>query len=166
MKLSLVILFGLSILISCEAQNKNEETKAMKFKVEKTEQEWKEILTPEQYYVLREKGTERPFTGEYNMLFNDGTYSCAACKAPLFTSDSKFDSHCGWPSFDSAIADSAIVEKKDVSHGMVRTEIMCGTCGGHLGHVFNDGPTTTGLRYCVNSLSVKFEDDEKNISEK
>lgn len=166
MKLPLTILLGFAMLISCEAQTKKEETKTMNFKVEKTEQEWKEILTPEQYYVIREKGTERPFTGEYNMLFKDGTYACAACKAPLFTSDSKFDSHCGWPSFDSAIADSAIIEKTDRSHGMVRTEIMCGTCGGHLGHVFNDGPTTTGLRYCVNSLSVKFEGGEENNSEK
>ncbi len=139
------------------ASNKNETT----FNITKTDDEWKAQLTPEQYYILREKGTERPGTGEFNLHFEDGTYHCAACDAPLFESDSKFDAHCGWPSFDQAINDSAIVEKIDKSHGMLRTEIMCANCGGHLGHVFNDGPTDTGLRYCVNSISIGFEEEEK-----
>jgi len=131
------------------------------FPLEKTEQQWKEQLTPQEYYVIREKGTERPYTGEYNMHFEEGTYTCRACDTPLFTSDSKFDSHCGWPSFDQGISNGAIVEKLDKTHGMIRTEIMCANCGGHLGHVFNDGPTATGLRYCVNSLSIDFKDTKE-----
>ena len=95
------------------------------------------------------------------MHFEEGTYTCRACDAPLFTSDSKFDSHCGWPSFDQGIDNGAIVEKLDKTHGMIRTEIMCANCGGHLGHVFNDGPTSTGLRYCVNSLSIDFKDTKE-----
>ena len=152
-----------SLLISCQAQN-NESmiNKAPdQFPLEKTEQQWKKQLTPQEYFVIREKGTERPYTGEYNMHFEEGTYACRACDAPLFTSDSKFDSHCGWPSFDQGISNGAIVEKLDKTHGMIRTEIMCANCGGHLGHVFNDGPTATGLRYCVNSLSIDFKDTKK-----
>lgn len=125
-------------------------------KVFKTEEEWKKELSPDQYYVLREKGTERPFTGKLLLNKEDGIYTCAGCGNPLFTSDSKFDAHCGWPSFDKEIAAGKIVTKDDNSLGMHRTEIMCGRCGGHLGHVFDDGPTDTGLRYCVNSLSLEF----------
>lgn len=119
-------------------------------------EEWKNKLTPEQYYILREKGTERPFTG--TLLYNneDGKYVCAGCGNELFSSESKFHSHCGWPSFDSEIAKGKILYQKDYSHGMIRTEILCANCGGHLGHVFDDGPTDTGLRYCVNSLALKF----------
>lgn len=148
-------------MVACNAQNTKttKNTEEVNYKVEKTEEEWRQQLSPAQYYVLREKGTERPNTGEYNLHFKDGVYSCAACQSPLFKSDSKFESSCGWPSFDSAIADSAVIEKRDITHGMVRTEILCGTCGGHLGHVFEDGPTNTGLRYCINSLSMKFEDE-------
>lgn len=125
--------------------------------VKKTEEEWKKILTPEQYQILREKGTERPGTGEYNNTTAKGVYACAACGTELFTSDQKFDSHCGWPSFDNNIAGGDRVKQvKDFSHGMIRTEIVCATCGGHLGHIFDDGPTATGNRYCVNSLSLKF----------
>lgn len=129
----------------------------MSEKVLKTDEEWRKELTPEQYYVLRQKGTERPGTGEYNLHFEEGTYYCSGCNAPLFKSDSKFESHCGWPSFDAAISDSSILEIVDRSHGMVRTEIICAKCEGHIGHVFNDGPTDTGLRYCVNSVSIEFE---------
>ena len=152
-----------SLLLSCQAQsNESMINKAPdQFPLEKTEQQWKEQLTPQEYFVIREKGTERPYTGEYNMHFEEGTYTCRACAAPLFTSDSKFDSHCGWPSFDQGISNGAIVEKLDKSHGMIRTEIMCANCGGHLGHVFNDGPTATGLRYCVNSLSIDFKDTKE-----
>lgn len=124
-----------------------------------TEKEYKEKLTPEQYYVLREKGTERPFTGEYNTHYEDGVYSCAACGNDLFKSDQKFDSGCGWPSFDDEI-EGAIERKRDTTHGMIRTEIMCSNCGSHLGHVFNDGPTPSGIRHCVNSLSLEFKKED------
>ena len=119
--------------------------------------EWRDRLTPEEFTVLREKGTERAFTGEYWNVFEDGVYRCRGCGESLFESDSKFDAGCGWPSFDRADADGVIAEARDTSHGMVRTEIMCQKCGGHLGHVFPDGPSETGLRYCVNSLSVKLD---------
>ncbi len=123
-----------------------------------TEQDWKERLNPEQYYVLREKGTERAFSGHLLNNKEKGIYSCAACGAELFNSTQKFDSHCGWPSFDNELGDSSkIIKKKDLSHGMVRTEILCSNCGSHLGHLFDDGPTETGLRYCVNSLSLDFK---------
>jgi peptide-methionine (R)-S-oxide reductase len=130
--------------------------KNMVKKVEKTEEEWKQILTPEQYYILREKGTDRAGLGGYTMHFEKGTYHCAACDLQLFESGSKFESHCGWPSFDDAI-DGTVEFVLDKSHGMIRTEIICASCGGHLGHVFNDGPQeTTGQRYCVNTTSIKF----------
>jgi len=152
----------LMMTISCNAQNKTEMKKDQdSFDVVKSEQEWQKQLSAEEYFVIREKGTERPFTGEYNMHFEEGTYNCRACSAPLFSSDSKFDSHCGWPSFDAGIESGAIVEKLDKTHGMIRTEILCAKCGGHLGHVFNDGPTATGLRYCVNSLSISFDKPEE-----
>lgn len=126
-------------------------------KVVKTEEEWKKILSPEQYDVLRLKGTESPFTGKYNIHSEKGKYTCGACGYELFSSDMKFDSHCGWPSFDKEIGDGSRIKKiKDISHGMVRTEIVCARCGGHLGHIFDDGPTETGVRYCVNSLSIDF----------
>jgi len=139
-----------------------EENNKQQFKVNKTDEEWKAELTEEQYYVLRQAGTERPYTGQYNMHFEKGVYTCAGCGEVLFSSDSKFDAHCGWPSFDREIETGKIIEKLDTSHGMVRTEILCGSCGGHLGHVFNDGPTETGLRYCVNSLSLDFEEKSED----
>jgi peptide-methionine (R)-S-oxide reductase len=134
----------------------------MKFPVDLPEEEWEKKLTPEEFYVLRKKGTERPFSGEYNLHFKDGTYYCRGCGAALFDSASKFDSHCGWPSFDREKEKGLIKEIRDHSHGMIRTEIVCGNCGSHLGHVFDDGPTETGLRYCVNSLSIKFKDDKND----
>ncbi len=134
-----------------------EKQKTMSNTVQKTEEEWKKTLSPEQLYVLREKGTERPGTGEYNHHDKIGTYCCAGCGAELFTNEQKFDSHCGWPSFDNNIAGGDRVKQiPDYSHGMIRTEIVCANCGGHLGHIFDDGPTATGQRYCVNSLSLKF----------
>ncbi len=128
----------------------------MKFEIEKTDQEWKQILNPEQYKILREKGTERPFTGKYNDHKEKGKYVCAGCGTELFISDTKFESGCGWPSFYAAADNETILEKTDKSFGMTRTEILCSKCGGHLGHVFNDGPKPTGLRYCVNSASLDF----------
>jgi peptide-methionine (R)-S-oxide reductase len=126
-------------------------------KVHKTEEEWRRELTPMQYAVLREKATERPFTGEYEHEETEGVYVCAGCGQPLFGSESKFDSGCGWPSFTAPIEDANVDEDRDISHGMVRTEILCSKCDGHLGHVFPDGPGPTGLRYCVNSASLKLE---------
>lgn len=125
---------------------------------EKSEADWKKELSPDQYRILREKGTERPFTGEYNTHYENGVYSCAGCGSELYRSAAKFDSGCGWPSFDEEI-DGAIERRRDTTHGMIRTEITCANCGGHLGHVFNDGPTATGIRHCVNSLSLDFKKD-------
>ncbi len=130
-------------------------------KVTHTDEEWKKMLTPEQYNVLREKGTERAFSGKYWDTKTPGVYKCAACGAVLFSSDAKFDSGCGWPSFDKMLADGAIVEHTDTSFGMSRTEVTCARCGGHLGHVFDDGPTSTHLRYCINSASIDLETEKK-----
>lgn len=124
-----------------------------------SEEEFKKKLTPEQYTVLREKGTEAPFTGKYVHEKKDGTYNCIACGNPLFASDAKFDSGTGWPSFDTALP-GAIKQIDDDSHGMHRTEVVCAQCGSHLGHVFNDGPTTTGKRYCLNSVCLDLEENK------
>ena len=128
--------------------------------VEKPEEEWKKELSPLQYSVLREKATERPFTGALETCHDRGTYKCAACGAELFESDAKFDSGSGWPSFRRPKEAAGVDEERDVSHGMTRTEVLCARCGGHLGHVFEDGPKPTGLRYCINSASLKFEKKE------
>ena len=126
-------------------------------KVNKTEEEWRKELTLEQYRILREKGTERPFTGEYNDFDEVGEYVCAGCGEKLFQSETKFNAGCGWPSFYAPGTEKGIDEHRDTSHGMIRTEVTCANCGGHLGHVFPDGPAPTGLRYCINSASIKFE---------
>ena len=128
-------------------------------KVEKTDAEWREELTPAQYEVLRRQGTERPFTGKYWNVKNDGIYRCAGCGAELFSSDTKFESGTGWPSFyEPAIAENVAIHT-DTSHGMIRTEVRCGSCGGHLGHVFDDGPNPTGLRYCINSCALDLQSE-------
>jgi peptide-methionine (R)-S-oxide reductase len=126
-------------------------------KVVKTDTEWRADLSPEQYRVLRLAGTEAPFTGEYDEVFEPGTYLCAGCGAELFDSETKYNSGCGWPAFYESRSE-AVDEETDVSHGMVRTEVTCARCGGHLGHVFPDGPQPTGLRYCINSASLKLEE--------
>ena len=126
-------------------------------KIALTDAEWRERLTPEQYQVLRQGGTERAFTGEYDKNKASGEYLCAGCGTPLFTSDTKYDSGSGWPSFTAPVEDGAVEELRDSSHGMVRTEVRCATCEGHLGHVFPDGPGPEGLRYCMNSASLAFK---------
>lgn len=156
------LLLSLFPFSACQSMDSNtsdnqptNQSKEMK-QLPQTENEWKEILSPEAYYVLRQKGTERPGTGIYDQHWDSGTYVCAGCGSELFHSTTKFDAHCGWPSFYESIDKSKIKEKTDLSHGMIRTEVLCATCGGHLGHVFNDGPKPTGMRYCINSVSLGF----------
>ena len=124
------------------------------------DESWRDKLTPEEFAVCREKGTERPFTGEYWDCDKDGVYNCRCCGEPLFLSDSKFDAGCGWPSFFQPAESEVILEAPDPSAGRMRTEVMCKKCGSHLGHVFDDGPNPTGLRYCINSVSIKLEEGE------
>jgi methionine-R-sulfoxide reductase len=160
-KFALFITFVVIACYSCNSQvkekNNNNPVKNMDTtQITKSEEEWKKSLTPEQFHILRDKGTDRPFTGKYYLTTDKGVYLCAACGNELFTSDMKFESSCGWPSFDKEIKGGKITTKVDRSLGMVRTEILCAKCGGHLGHLFDDGPTETGQRYCVNSTSLNF----------
>ena len=126
-------------------------------KIHKSEAEWRKLLSPEEYAVARQKNTERPFTGRYWDNREPGIYRCVGCGTPLFSSDTKFDAGCGWPSYFEAIDPTLVREEPDFSHGMTRTEVLCNVCDSHLGHVFPDGPPPTGLRYCLNSVSLKFE---------
>jgi peptide-methionine (R)-S-oxide reductase len=128
-------------------------------KINKTDNEWEQLLTPEQFYVTRQRGTERPFSGEYNDCKIAGMFQCSCCDAPLFSSEHKFDSGSGWPSYWQPVDEEAITAKSDQSLGVVRTEVLCAACDAHLGHVFTDGPQPTGLRYCINSLSLKLEEN-------
>jgi peptide-methionine (R)-S-oxide reductase len=155
MRKSLLFLFT-ATLITIQGYTQEKKAKNMVKKVVKTEAQWKQELTPQQYYVLRQKGTDRPSEGGFTSHFEKGTYHCAACDLQLFKSNSKFESHCGWPSFDDAI-EGTVNYVRDTSHGMIRTEIICAACDSHLGHIFDDGPKeTTGQRYCVNTTSIKF----------
>lgn len=137
------------------------ESKAPEKELPKTERGWKKLLTRMQYYVLREKGTEKPFTGKYDTFFGEGVYKCAGCGAVVFASDAKYNSGCGWPAFSAPADPNAVAERRDTSHGMTRTEIYCPKCGGHLGHVFTDGPGPNGLRYCINSAALEFHKKQK-----
>lgn len=164
MKFYIFIMSTLTICLNaCGQTNKNQTSQKDSmggFEINKTEAEWKAQLDDEQYRVLRLKGTEQPFSGKYYYENEAGIYCCAACHNPLFKSDTKFDAGCGWPSFYEPITKDAVKENKDFSHGMIRTEVVCGKCGGHLGHVFDDAPNQpTGLRYCINSVSIDLNKD-------
>ncbi len=153
-----LVLFIINIDSQLYAQ-KNESENQGKIntdKMEKTKEEWKKILSPMQYFVTRENGTESPYTGKFDNFFEKGTYICACCGQELFESSTKFNSGCGWPAFFDIRSSKNVVSKKDVTHGMVRIEVRCSKCDAHLGHVFEDGPKPTGLRYCINSAALEF----------
>lgn len=165
MKKSIFLLSIMIALTSCAQESKSKKSEKSTIfpqseKIQKSEDEWKKVLTDMEYYVLREKGTERAFTGELLDNKEVGIYTCAACQLPLFESSTKFKSGTGWPSFYQPINKINVAEEDDTSYGMVRTEVLCARCGGHLGHVFPDGPQPTGLRYCINSVSLDFKRQE------
>jgi peptide-methionine (R)-S-oxide reductase len=161
MKHTFVFCIAICFSATACAQQANQTKPVMEFEVVKTESEWRSQLDPEQFRILREKGTERPYTGDLYYETGDGIYACAGCDNLLFKSDTKFDARCGWPSFYAPISENAIRELPDYTHGMIRTEVVCGKCGGHLGHVFEDGPAPTGLRYCINSVSMEFQSEKE-----
>jgi len=190
MKTTLLLMISCTLLLSCSfAQQNNTSKKTVKMdnnetqqskktavydrkdtnKVEITNEEWKKILDPEVYFIARQKGTERPWTSKFEGFKEKGTYYCAACGNPLFQSDTKFESGCGWPSFYEPISKNSIINTPDNTHGMQRTEVQCGKCEAHLGHVFNDGPPPTGLRFCINGVILDFEkakEADKNYKNK
>jgi len=164
MKTKNLIVLMVIVSVGCNSSGQEGDKNAVKnntmYKVEKSENEWKNELSPEEYKILRQCGTEVPGTGKYYNFFEKGTYLCAACGYELFDSKTKYSSGSGWPSFYDIIADSNVVLIEDTSLGMVRTEVRCANCGGHLGHVFRDGPAPTHLRYCINSIALKFESEK------
>lgn len=156
----IITLLIFATLFSCHSNAQNSKKENKKYKVSKTETEWKKELTEQQYYVLRQAGTERPFTSSLNKNYKKGTYVCAACKTALYNSEHKFDSGTGWPSFDRAIENNVELDV-DYKIGYARTELKCNTCGSHLGHSFNDGPKTTGKRHCINGVALEFIPEKK-----
>lgn len=161
MKKTIALLSILTLFINCNGKAQEIEKKQKVFPVTKTEKEWKEILTSEQYYILRQAGTERPFSSELNKVYAKGTFHCAACDTPLYESKHKFDSGTGWPSFDRGVKGNIALDV-DYKIGYARRELLCATCGGHLGHVFNDGPKeTTGKRHCINGDAMIFKPEKK-----
>lgn len=162
MKKIFIVFISVLSLSACSTQGQDRERHVANEEWQLTNEEWKERLTDEEYRILREKGTERAFTGDLLGNKKQGTYTCAGCQLPLFSSETKFKSGSGWPSFYQPMIDENVTEERDYSLGMIRIEVLCSRCGGHLGHVFEDGPEPTGLRYCINSAALDFEEESKD----